>query len=463
MKLTDLRGCAISGATPAALVAYERAVAAYLAWRSDVATPLADAMHEAPAFVMAHVLQAYQVLLGRDPLFVRSASDVLARATGLPANARERVHLAVIGAVLDDDYERAKDLLGDLLRDHPRDVVALQVAHALDYVTGELAHRNDRVARVMPAWSPDVPGHHAMLAMLAFSLAESGEHDRAEDLARAALASNPADARAQHVMAHVFEMTERPDDGVLWMNAHRDRWSIGTVVATHCWWHLALFHLGRGRVDGALAVYDERLAVAHGSGIADLIDASALLWRLKLRGIDSTSRWTVLAETWSAHIDDRFCSFSDLHAMLAFVGARDWHRARRLEAALTDAHVLSTRYGTTTRQVGLPAGRALIAFGRGDDARAIDLLAHLPAFAYRLGGSHAQRDVLHLTMLQAIERIRWPGRRFVPRAVAVAGGDARIAVARPVPARRVRVPIVRESAAQVMASACSETARCSPE
>jgi hypothetical protein len=32
--------------------------------------------------------------------------------------------------------------------------------------------------------------------------------------------------------------------------------------------------------------------------------------------------------------------------------------------------------------------------------------------AHRLGGSHAQRDVLHLTLLQAIERIRRPARRL---------------------------------------------------
>ena len=30
------------------------------------------------------------------------------------------------------------------------------------------------------------------------------------------------------------------------------------------------------------------------------------------------------------------------------------------------------------------------------------------ALAHRLGGSHAQRDVLHLTVLRAVERIRRP-------------------------------------------------------
>jgi hypothetical protein len=145
---------------------------------------------------------------------------------------------------------------------------------------------------------------------------------------------------------------------------------------------------------------------ARSGEVADLIDAASLLWRIELRGGDAGARWTELAAAWAAHIDDGFCSFNDLHAMLAFVGARDWQRAQRLERALQRRWSLPTRHGATTRQLGLPACRALIAFARGKDALAITLLASLPPLAHRLGGSHAQRDVLHLTLRQALERTR---------------------------------------------------------
>ena len=77
-------------------------------------------------------------------------------------------------------------------------------------------------------------------------------------------------------------------------------------------------------------------------------------------------------------------------------------------SAPAHAHSRPTRHGKTTRLLGLPACRALIAFGRGDDTLAITLLASLPAQAHRLGGSHAQRDVLHLTLRRAVERVRRP-------------------------------------------------------
>jgi hypothetical protein len=214
------------------------------------------------------------------------------------------------------------------------------------------------------------------------------------------------DARAHHVMAHIFEMTSRPGDGIGWLRNNLDYWNENTVVATHCWWHHALFHLARGELDGALGVYDDRIRAGRSGAIADLIDASALLWRIQLQGGDAGNRWPELAAAWEPHIDDAFCSFSDLHAMLAFVGAGDQDCVRRLELSLRDELPRSTRHGTTTRQFGLAACEAMAAFGRGDNERSLVLLAALPAVAQRFGGSHAQRDVLHLTMLEAAARTR---------------------------------------------------------
>ena len=410
MTSIDERGCPVSGASPAALALYERALAAACNWRAGADMLATAAQREAPQFAMAHALQAYLLVCSRDPRRVHSARPVLARAAALPANERERTHLAAIAAVLADRYELAKTHLSALLARQPRDLLALQAVHALDYATGDVDGMVERVAGVLPAWSSGVPGYHSVLAMHAFALEEIGEVEFAEERAREALALNPGNARAHHVMAHVFEASERAEAGVSWLNAHTAAWEPDTTVATHGWWHLALFHLERREADAALALYDARVRRERSTDVSDLIDATSLLWRVRLQGIDVDTRWMELAEAWDGHIDDAFCSFSDVHAMLAFVGARDDARARRLELALARSR-RSTRHGETTRRLGLPACRALMAYGRGDDGLAIALLAGLPTLVHRLGGSHAQRDVLHLTLRHAIERMRRPARR----------------------------------------------------
>jgi Tfp pilus assembly protein PilF len=412
----DARGNALTGATPQAIAYFEQALVAHLSWRGGAEELLAQALDEAPGFVMVHAMQAWLLACSRDINRVRQARVPLQRALGAgPQRHGERLHLGALAALLDDDYPRAKQLLGQLLQRSPRDVLALQAAHALDYLTGDLDQLVERAARVLPAWNSALPGCHAVLAMHAFGLVEGGDGEAAEREARAALAQNPLDVRAHHVMAHVFETTGRAAEGVRWMERHADAWATSRMVATHCAWHLALFHLTLGDVEHALAVHDRHIGATQTGDIADLIDASALLWRVQLQGGDVGARWQALANAWAARVDDRFCSFSDVHAMLAFVGAGDERQARRLVDSLVAIRSRPTRYGQTTRQLGLPACRGLVASGQGQYPLAITHLASLPAAAHRLGGSHAQRDVLYLTLAQAVERMRRPTPRKLAR------------------------------------------------
>lgn len=410
--LRDARGDPLTGATPHALGLFEQALAAALAWRGGADAPLAHALQDAPGFVMAHVLEAWMLAAGRDERRIRAARAPLARAQAAePRHERERLHLAALQAVIDDDYPGARALLGRLLRLAPHDVLALQVAHGLDYLTGDIDALAARPAQALATWGRTTPSRHAVLAMQAFGRVETGEPAEAEADARAALALDPGDARAHHVMAHVFEATGRAAEGARWLEDHAGVWSASTAVATHCAWHLAVFRLALGQPAQALALHDRHMAASPHGNLADLIDASALLWRIALQGADVGGRWQALADAWAPRIDDAWCSFSDVHAMLAFVGARDRRRADALLAALAAAAGRPTRHGRTTRELGLPACRALAAFGAQQYPLAITLLASLPATAHRLGGSHAQRDVLHLTLLQAVERIRRPAPR----------------------------------------------------
>jgi hypothetical protein len=97
-------------------------------------------------------------------------------------------------------------------------------------------------------------------------------------------------------------------------------------------------------------------------------------------------------------------AFDDAHAMMAFVGA-----GREAEAqALLDAQaaVLAGPGDNAmfTGEVGLPVMQAIHAFGHGDYGRAIELLRDVRNKAARFGGSHAQRDLIDLTLIAAAGR-----------------------------------------------------------
>ena len=429
----DARGIALSGATPAAAQAYERALAAVCAWREGAEAQLDFALREAPGFVMAHALRAYQLICSRDPQHHRAARPVLEAALRLRADRCERIHLAAIGAALEDDLECMRACLDDLLDEQPHDVLALQASQSIDYLLGDFARMLARVESVLRRFPAELPMRGSLLAMQAFALAENGDPARAEDAAHAALEINPFDARAHHAMAHVFESDGRPSEGIDWMREHQGAWTHGTTFLTHGWWHTALFHLAMHDGGGALANYDRYVQVTHAPALGGLIDAASLLWRIGLRGHDVSARAARLADAWEPHIDDGICSFGDLHAMLAFALAGDGARARRLEDVLLHSATRPTRHGATTRELGLPGVRALRALMRGDTMRAIPLLASLQPRAHRLGGSHAQRNVMHLTLLAALDGVRLPG--LGGRHDRVAGGGRRTPTSKSIPRR----------------------------
>jgi hypothetical protein len=59
---------------------------------------------------------------------------------------------------------------------------------------------------------------------------------------------------------------------------------------------------------------------------------------------------------------------------------------------------------TFTREVGRPVALALKAFGNGCYAECVQRLRPVRNVAQRFGGSHAQRDLIDLTMIEAALR-----------------------------------------------------------
>src|SRR5262249_38102659 len=170
-----------------------------------------------------------------------------------------------------------------------------------------------------------------------------------------ALALQPWDVRAHHAVAHVMEMQGRFEEGIRWLGARSALWTCAGAASTHLWWHIALYHLELGRPEQALAIYDHRM---QGGSLAELIDASALLWRLQLAGVPLEKRFHAVATRWSPYAEDAYCAFNDLHAMMAFVGGQRPDDANRLLAALERRVARpSGANHDMTRLVGLPASR----------------------------------------------------------------------------------------------------------
>jgi tetratricopeptide (TPR) repeat protein len=382
--------------------AYQAALRALCTQRGDPLALARQATRADPALIAAHQLEAWLLLSSRDLRSFQAARRMSDRLAGKLMSARESLHAEALVAAGAGDYAAAARLLDRLTTEYPDDLVALCMAQVFDYYLGDPEALLTRTSRVLPQWSAADPAYHAVLSLHAFGLEECGDYAGAERAARRALELEPHDVRAHHVVTHVLEMQGRADQGLRWMGTRSAYWMGAGVASTHLWWHVALHQLELGRVRLAFEVYDRRL---QGDALSEMIDASALLWRLHLGGHDCGARFAALAVRWARYAEDGHCAFNDLHAMMSFVGARRWDYAERLlRAQASRAAAPRAMNHQTIERVGLPACRALLAYGHGDYAEAEAVLRALPPVEHLIGGSHAQRDVLQLTRAAAALR-----------------------------------------------------------
>jgi hypothetical protein len=169
-----------------------------------------------------------------------------------------------------------------------------------------------------------------------------------------------------------------------------------------------MFHLERGETDRVLAVYDtefrnlsSHLTEAQPDLYIDVQNAASMLFRLQRHGVDVGDRWDELAGHAEARIDDCLSVFTLPHWMMALAATGRHQAAERMLRAL---HAFGQTPGTTATLVdryARPICEAVLAHARGDFAAAVTTMRPALSGMYRLGGSHAQQDVLEQLYLDA--------------------------------------------------------------
>ena len=401
----DAEGHELSGATAEATDHFDRAVRAFALVYGDTLGLYDEALKAAPHLVMAHLGKAWALTLGNDPVLVVKARALLDTARGLPRNAREEAHLAALTHAVEGHRGSAVAILDRHLMHHPFDLVAHMAALQMDGHLGRFHLARVRSARALPRWSKAQRGYGIMLSFYAFGMEEAGDYARAEDTARKAAELEPQGYWPHHCVSHVMEMTGRPQEGLDWMAAREPLWSAkDNINRVHIWWHKALFHLELGQTDDALALYDGPILDTVRPVGMSICNASALLWRLETLGCEAGDRWSHLAALWDGHADGRLCVFTDIHAAMAELRAGYNAALERRLAAMRKTAADGTEAAPIYRDIGLPVAEALAAFHREAYAQAVEHLLPARFDLWKMGGSHAQRDVIDWTLAEAAVR-----------------------------------------------------------
>lgn len=407
MPSTDRYGLPLSTASAAAAQAYLGAVDTMFAAGADLVAGFDAALAHDPGFALAQIGRARALATYGRAAEARTAANN-ARTLAAGTTARERSHVAALALAVEGRGDMALAAIKDHLKDFPRDAMVLHPTTGVFGLIG-FSGRLDREAELLALLDSMAP-HYGddwwFAAIHAFAECEAGRLADADARVNRALEAAPHNANAAHVRAHVDYELNRPQAGAQFLRGWLARFTHRALLRGHLAWHLALWELGAGNAQEAWRLYETEFRpqlVGAGAPIPPLnvlSDIASWLWRAELCGqARREDDWRLL----STYITTRFPAagnaFVDTHAAMPYLRAGDAAGFARLQGELA---ALATERPAS--MVALRIAEGLAAHAQGNWTLAAARLGEARLEAARIGGSHAQCELVDRSMLDALKR-----------------------------------------------------------
>jgi hypothetical protein len=400
--LTDRYDLPLSTASSAARDAYVRGCEAKLTMYPGAIEAFDRAIAADPGFALPHAARAHALLERGD---ATAAREAMAAAGALAADlpAREASHIGYFGLLVAGDAEAALAALPAHLDAWPHDALVLGTAAFTNGLIGSSGRAGQKrtllalLERLAPHYADDwwFTAHHGM------ALSENGQHAAARPMIERSLAQNPTNPWAAHASAHLAYEEGDPGTARDFLTTWLTAYPRNGALYSHLSWHLALGHLEAGDTAAASLLFRDAFApdVHSGPPRGKLNDAVSFLWRRELAGQQrDADAWCMMRDFADSAFPRAGAAFSDMHIALAHAVAGDDAaldaRARQIEALVREGRYPSGAF--------VPAvARGFAAFERQEFAAAIDALEPIADELERIGGSHAQLDLVRFTLLKA--------------------------------------------------------------
>ena len=395
----DAYGLPVSTESATTVDAYDHAVEGLLSWDAQALERFRAATTLDPGLALAHAGAAVCLFLEERFAEAQDAAKT-ARAAAASQTDRERRHVEGLALLVEGKAADAAKTMREHLTDYPRDLVVFQRLYFVWFWQGKFPE----MLALADILTRHYPGNSFMLGLHAFALEQAGRCDEAVRMAHVANAMNPRDAWAIHALAHALYEMAAFDTGIRRMPAAIAPCTHIGWFRNHLRWHLTLMHLARGEYDVASDLGRTIFEHEPSSIPGDLHDSISLLWRFELMGRDVGERWKAFARIAAERLDRQALLFHAAHLAMALAAGGDWTTAERQLGMLRERGARD-RSGLVGGVV-VPLVEGIHAFAAKDYARAIERLEPLTPRVIELGGSRAQRDVFHDTLLEACVRAR---------------------------------------------------------
>lgn len=376
---------------------------------------LDDMLESDPHFVLGRVLNDTLAFTGNScsyegmPEFRKQVEQTfeIAHKYKDDLTDREKLHVKALRHMREGWKIKACDTYDQILLHHPSDLLAHKLNQQCLFFLGQKTRIKDNIERVFKSCPPSTPLYHFLYGDLSFALCEDRQYDEAEALALKGISLYSKDSWASHALAHVYDMTGRYRQGIHFLDSTVNEWESGEMLSSHVHWHNALFNIEVADYERAVEIFNEEILKKrlNYKDSLSFVDASSLIYRLKLQGIDMPDNLHFLSKVVESHIDDHTLPFNDLHLVLALLGQGRLKEAASFVEGLEQYVSTTTKddaYKELTSRVVVTVAKGLMEYERGNYEGAVEAMMAVMVEVVQLGGSEAQRDVFRQVFLDAL-------------------------------------------------------------
>ncbi|HLG80608.1 MAG TPA: tetratricopeptide repeat protein [Bradyrhizobium sp.] len=359
-----------------------------------------------PDFALAHIARARIHTFYQQGDVARAKAAAAREIAARHGTPRERAHVETLALAIEGRADAAIASVLRHLEEWPRDAVVLSLplgAFGLFAFSGMADHdqaRQDLCERYASHYGDD----WWFLSSYGWAMTENGAVAKGRAMTERAFAMRRANAHAAHALLHAMFEDGSVDDADALVNEWAPSYDRSGILYGHIRWHQALGALERDDAATALEIYRDVLmpSINPAPPLNVMSDCAGLLWRLSAYGhAVSAELWREAEDYAARYFPKSSLPFADVHmALLAAATGDDTaldDRLRVIEQRLADGRLPA---GPVVPQIC----RAMRAFARGDARGCVAHLQPVLGDVVRIGGSHAQREIIEDTFIVALIR-----------------------------------------------------------
>src|SRR5580693_6608028 len=402
----DRYGLPLSTDSPEAANAYRDGIDLMLSAWPGAAEAFDRALETDAEFALAHVARARVHSFYQQGEAARKEAAAARELVARRGTERERGHVETLALAVEGNLPAALSSALNHLESFPRDAVVMSLllgAFGLFAFSGMAEHDRAR-QQLCEHYAPQYGEDWWFLSNYGWAMTENGEVARGRAMTERAFDMRRANAYAAHALLHaMFEGGSVADADALvtqWIGGY-DR---SGILYGHIYWHQALGALEVGDASKALSIYEKILqpSVTVAPPLNAMSDCASLLWRLSAYGHAVPANLWADAEAYAkAQFPKSSLPFVEMH--MALLAAATYNQAaleerlRVIEQRLGDGKLAA---GPVVPQIC----RAMNAFAGEDFRTCVTLLEPVLDDVVRIGGSHAQREIIEDTFIVALIR-----------------------------------------------------------